>query len=169
MSIDQEMEKLIDLYVHGEVSEDEFNQAKAALLARRSDESSAPDSTALRKEVEYLRLQNELAQLDREWKQEQEGYKVRGRYGERYIPTPFEGIYTVIPVVAGIGLIISGVSRSDGALYVVFGLVLIIIGGMRSAYSFSKVRGYYNGEQRYQQRRRELLSRRTSDRYGRYT
>jgi hypothetical protein len=162
MSIAQELENLIDLYVQGELSEDEFNQAKNALLARRSDESSGPDSTELRKEVEYLRLQNELNQLDRAWKQEQEGYKVRGRYGERYIPTPFEGVYYAISVVAGIGLIISGVSQSDGALYVVFGLVIIIIAGVRSAYSFSKTNGYQKGEQRYQQRRRELISRRRS-------
>ncbi|HEY0734861.1 MAG TPA: SHOCT domain-containing protein [Herpetosiphonaceae bacterium] len=168
MSIDQEMEKLIDLYVHGEVSEDEFNQAKAALLARRSVESSASDSTALRKEVEYLRREHELAQLERDWKQEQEGYKVWGRYGARYIPTPLEGIYTALSVVIGIGLIISGVSRSDGALYVVFGLVLIIAGGIRSAYMLSKVRGYYNGEQRYQERRRQLASRSTSSRRDKY-
>lgn len=162
MSIAQEMEKLIEQYVQGALSEDEFNQTKAALLARHADEPLTSDSAALRREVEYLRREHELAQLDREWKQEQEGYKVRGRYGVRYIPTPFEGISTAIGVVVGIGLIISGVSRSDGASYVVLGLIFIIVGGMASAYTLSKIRGYQKGEQRYQERRRQIASRQSS-------
>ncbi|MBV9791723.1 MAG: SHOCT domain-containing protein, partial [Chloroflexi bacterium] len=89
MSIAEELEQLIALRVQGMLSEDEFNQAKHELLTRRSDRQLAPRSDALSKQEEYLRWQHELAQLERDWKREQEGYKVkeRGPYGGRSLPT----------------------------------------------------------------------------------
>src|SRR5688500_14678191 len=86
MSIADELSKLEDLRRRGVLSESEFAQAKAAVLAG----TDAPADSASEHLAEHLadvRQQNDLARLDREWQMEREQYLVAGRRGVRHVPT----------------------------------------------------------------------------------
>ncbi|HEY0604150.1 MAG TPA: SHOCT domain-containing protein [Herpetosiphonaceae bacterium] len=161
MSIAEEIEKLQALHDQGALTDDEFAQAKAALLDQLSDGQSASDVDELSKEVQYLRMQKEIDRLNLKWEQERQGYK-------NWDPRGRSRVSTILGFVIGIPSIISGVSQSDGLSYVLSGLLLVSLGLMGGIHWFNKVSAYKKAEQRYQERRREIRSRRTSDPYGRY-
>lgn len=163
MSIAEEIEKLQALHDQGALSEDEFNQAKVTLLARLADEQSVSYTSDLNKEAEHLRLQNELNQLDLDWEHERESYKVRGRNGARYIPSvPISIIAMIAGIVFGVVWISLTVSQGELGLPTFFGLLVIFVVVGRSVYDYNKARGYRQAQGRYQERRQQLLSRRSS-------
>lgn len=161
MSIANEIEKLQVLHAQGALTDDEFSQAKAALLARISAAPSASDPGGLSAEMEYLRLQNELNLLDREWEHQREAYKVEGRYGARYIPTEGNSLLGGILIV-GFGILWTFMAASMGApiFFPLFGVIFIIVGAVTSFMSYNKAGSYKDAEQRYLERRRQLSSRR---------
>lgn len=156
MSIAEELEQLIALRVQGMLSEDEFNQAKHELLTRRSDQQLAPGSDALSKQEEYLRWQHELAQLERDWKREQEGYKVkvRGPGGGRLVPTKEDSL------LSGGGMILMGLffAYVEGISF--FPVLFVGSGIIGSLLIYKKAKAYEQAEQHYQARRQQLASRR---------
>lgn len=165
MSIAEEIEKLQVLHDQGSLSEDEFNEAKATLLGRLSEDQPAAHSDDLSKEVEYLRIENEINQLDLAWEHERESYKVRGRNGARYIPSvPISIITTIACIVFGVAWISLTASKGELGLPTFFGLLIIFVVVGRSLYDYNKARGYRQAQGRYQERRRQLASRQSSGR-----
>ena len=92
MSLADELTKLEELRRSGALTDAEFGQAKAALLAAPAGNGATDNLAAQLGEV---RFQNELARVDREWGIEKEKYKLTGRYGARYLPTKGMGVASV--------------------------------------------------------------------------
>ncbi|MBW4622036.1 MAG: SHOCT domain-containing protein [Cyanosarcina radialis HA8281-LM2] len=89
MSISDEIEKLKALYEAGTLSREEFELAKHQVLS----------GTARSDNLEELRIQNQIAQLDREWELERENYMATGKYGCKYIPGKVESLIGGIFIV----------------------------------------------------------------------
>ena len=103
MSLADELKKLEELRWNGTLTDEEFAQAKAVLLAALEEELEAPDAHANPKLAEHLaevRYQNELTRIDREWEIEKEQYMITAKGGHRYIPTRGEGLVGAILVKA---------------------------------------------------------------------
>lgn len=162
MSIADEIEKLQVLHAQGALTGDEFSQAKAVLHARLLDERSASDP-------EYLRLENEIHQLDLDWERERESYMIRGRGGSLYVASEGLSVLGVIAAVSlGIFLMVSAGSMSTNASSGLGGVILIIIGPVVGIFYYTKATEYKQAERSYQERRRDVVSRHTSTRRSRY-
>ncbi|AMV33681.1 hypothetical protein VN12_16250 [Pirellula sp. SH-Sr6A] len=158
MSISDELQKLDELRRNGALSFDEFEIAKRLVL-QGSEDSVRSDH------LEEIKVQNELAQLDREWELERENYMVAGRYGHKYIPgkasSAFGGLFVV-----GFGVIwtviAATVTRIGGAgvfsIFPLFGVLFVLFGAGMSFMAFVKAGQYEEAHERYQRRRRELQS-----------
>ena len=159
MSIAEEIEKLQVLHDQGALTDAEFSQAKAALLNRLSDTQPAVYSSDLNDEMAYLRVQNEINQLDRDWDRERESYMVRGRYGSRSIPGEGTSILGGIFIV-GFGLFwtISVASMGAPSFFPIFGVLFILVGAVTSFTSFSTAGQYKEAERRYRERREQLAA-----------
>lgn len=163
MSIAQEIEKLQALHAEGALTDDEFSQAKAALLNPLSAEQPAGYSSEMNEEMAYLRVQNEVNQLDRDWACERERYMVQGRYRSRYLPSEGGSVFMGILIVGfGIFWTLSAASMGAPVFFPLFGVIFIIFGAVTSFTSFIKAGQYKEAEQRYKQRRQKLASRRSS-------
>jgi hypothetical protein len=154
MSIADELLKLNRLHQEGMLTDEEFEKAKAAVLV-------APLANPASEQLEEIRNQNEVAQLDREWQNERERYMISGRYGARYVPNRATSLIGG-SVVAGFGTLWTIMAASMGApgLFPLFGVIFVVAGIGMSAYSFIKAGEYEQAYQRYQQRRAALLNRR---------
>jgi hypothetical protein len=157
MNIADELQKLQDLHRSGALTDEEFAAAKAAVLAGAP---AAQDSTrpgAMQEELDDLRLENEVARLDREWQLSRERYMVAGRYGNRYVPSRGQSVLGGVIVVA-FGIFWTATAASMGAgLFPLFGVIFILLGAGMSVYSYSKAGEYEEAYQKYQRRRAELL------------
>lgn len=156
MSISDELQKLSDLYHAGTLSREEFEIAKRKVL--ESNHSSTDHD-----QLQAIKLQNEIAQLDRQWEIERKDYKIRGQHGHTYIPGKTSSVVGGI-VIVGFGLVwtfmaASMTSPSDGpfSFFPLFGVVFIFFGIGMSIYAFTKAEKYAAAKKRYQQRRSQLL------------
>lgn len=181
MSLADELAKLEELRGKGALSESEFAAAKKTLLAEAAP-SAAPalPADALAAQLEEVKFQNELAQLDREWELEREQYMVAGRYGHRYIPTAAGSAFGGLLVV-GFGIlwtVIAFIMAVSGSRFLAehpmagpaesmipwifpcFGILFVIAGAVMSVKSHAQAQKYEQAHANYQRRRRELLARR---------
>jgi hypothetical protein len=156
MSISDELQKLTELYRSGTLSREEFETAKRRVL--ESDHSAADQD-----QLQAIMLQNQIAQLDRQWEIERQDYSVRGKYGHTYIPGKTSSIVGGIAIV-GFGIFwtiiaASMSSRFDGpiSIFPIFGVIFILFGIAMSIYSFNKAEKYQSARKRYLQRRGQLL------------
>jgi hypothetical protein len=116
MSLADDLAKLEELRRTGALTQAEFAQAKAKLLA--GDAAPANDAVAekLGEQLAETRYQNELARLDREWQMEREKYMVTTKHGRRYIPTVNSGRATAIfGGIVGVIWTIMAISITSGA------------------------------------------------------
>jgi hypothetical protein len=183
MSLADELAKLEELRRKGALSDAEFAAAKAKLLEAPAAPAAPPEPQLaghLAAQLEEVKFQNELAQLDREWEIEREKYMVADRYGRRHIPTTAGSAFGGFLVV-GFGIIwtviafIMAVSGSEFLsnhpmaspaeamipwAFPCFGVLFIIVGAVMSVNAHSKAQEYERAHAAYQRRRRELLARR---------
>lgn len=162
MNSADEIEKLQTLHDQGLLTDDEFAQTKARLLARSSDESPAAGADALSAAVEHLHVWNEIIQLDLDWERERESYMVRGRYGSRNPPSE-ELVVIQVVFLIGFGFYIMFSASETGVtgLFLLIGLVFIIFGVGSGVFSFKKASAYKQAKQRYTERRKQLAARRS--------
>ncbi len=115
MDIVDELERLSDLHRDGQLTDDEFDAAKAALLTRqvRGASSAAdidaatpidPDAASIRRNLDALRRQQARLQLDQDWERERDAHMlddddVNRPY--RRIPTRAGGVWTAVVGVVG--------------------------------------------------------------------
>jgi len=119
-------------------------------LQRRTDEMA--------EDLDVIRLQNELEQLDREWFIGREQHMDRNKQGHLHVPTTRDALLGGIMIVV-FGVIWTAMATSMGApfFFPLFGL-LFIGGGLYTAInSFSKAAAYRQAESRYRARRADLL------------
>jgi hypothetical protein len=179
MSLADELAKLEELRTKGALTEAEFASAKKALLAA----PAAPEPQLaghLAAQLDEVKFQNELAQLDREWEIEKEKYMIADRYGRRHIPTAAGSAFGGFLVV-GFGIVwtvvafIMAVSGSQFLanhpmagpaesmipwVFPCFGVIFVIAGAVMSVNAHAKAQQYEQAHAAYQRRRRELLARR---------
>lgn len=116
MSLADELAKLEELRRSGALTDTEFAQAKAKLLAGEAAPANGAVADKLGEQLAEVRYQNELERIDREWQIEREKYMVTGRYGRRYVPTPVMGRATAaIGGLFGVLWTIMAVSITSGA------------------------------------------------------
>lgn len=166
MSIAEELQKIEEMYAHGALTQEEFEQAKAKVLTGDEPRQLAADSQTAR-QIAQLQRQNAVAQLDREWESERVQYMLRGGYGSRSVPTESGSIFgTIFCVGIGIVWVILGFtltsslhsSRTPSAIFPVFGVFFVVFGIVSGINSYAKAGQYREAEQRYQQKRARLMA-----------
>ena len=111
-------------------------------------------------DVDAIRLQNELEQLDREWMMEREQYMVRDKHGRTHIPS--EGgsaLMGVIVVVFGIFWTLMAFNMGAPAFFPLFGLIFIGFGIYQTVTNMGKASAYEEAERVYRRKRRQILDR----------
>ena len=168
MSIADELQKLEELRQRGALTNEEFAQAKAKLLASTSETSKPDVSEHLSEQLAEVRYQNELARLDREWEIERQKYLITDRYGRQHIPTTGMGIG--IAVVGGgfgvfwtiMAIAITGSGPSDGpfgvarVIFPLFGVVFVVGAIGYGIYAYSRAQEHDLALAAYQARRRAV-------------
>jgi hypothetical protein len=165
MNIADELRKLQGLHQSEALSDEEFARAKRAVLERA--EGAEPAAGVVREELDHLRQQNELLQLDQDWDRERERYMVTGKHGHRYLPSKGMSVLGGA-VVTGFGILWTIFAASfptmDHApgvfgLFPLFGVLFVLFGIGVSVYQYNKAGEYERAEARYRQRRREIQGR----------
>lgn len=156
MSISDELWKLDELRRSGALSEREFEIAKRKVLEESSDQYGDFD------QLEEIKNQNDVAQLDRAWKLERENYMIHGKYGRKHIPGKASSLFGgVILVAFGIfwtvmAGVVAGPFGGLGSLFPIFGVLFVLFGIGVTIHSFIKAGRYQDAQEQYHRRRREL-------------
>ena len=108
-------------------------------------------------QLQKLKVQNEVASVDRAWEREKKKYEVVGEHGHRHLPTK-EGSVVVGVLVAVVGAFwIAATSGFPGGIAVSFvGVAIIIIGVGISIYSYNRADKYEQAKRRYMRRRTKV-------------
>ena len=115
-------------------------------------------------DVEYIRLQNDLERLDREWQVERRRFLMRERRGASRLPTRGYVISRVLVSIVALVLVTFwfgfASSAGDAALFFGwFGLVVVAITLVSAVTSLIKGVNYAAAKQEYHRRRQEILRR----------
>jgi LSD1 subclass zinc finger protein len=145
------------------------NRCHAQLVVRR--EASITFTSALTSgasvqdvsdDLERLKIEQELARIDREWQMRREDLMVSGRYGHRHRPSLAGGVIviTMALIFGGIWTLVAfGMASVVGgpAMFFPFvGLVFIFGGILIGANMISKARHWEAEEAQYLERRAEV-------------
>lgn len=160
MSISNEIQSLDDLRRSGALTQEEFELAKQKVLC-----SPSSDETTFHAKV--IRIQYELLQLDLEWENDSKKNVTLSHYGQKYTPSYMHAaVGGVLTIGAGclwtIVAFIFAQQNSSNPLFELLPIlgILIIIGG-----AYMSFKGVTNTvylldvQERYLQRRLELLNR----------
>jgi hypothetical protein len=165
MSLVDELAKLEELRRRGALSDAEFTQAKAALLAGAPAASGQQLGEHLADQLAEVKHQNELAQIDREWEIERQQYLIRNRMGMAQVPTAGMGIgMAVVGGVFGVfwtimAVAITGSAPDIGPLPIIkvvfplFGVVFTLAAVGFGVYAYSRAQKYQEAFAAYQARR----------------
>lgn len=167
MSLADELHKLEALRRAGTLTDAEFAQAKALLLAGQP----APGQTLgqqLTDQLAEMQYQNELARIDREWANERESYYVTGRHGQRSLPSAGAGIATAV-IGGGFGAFWTftaysmsqagprlGNGVSPGDVMPLFGVMLTLAAVGYGIYLYSRAQAYEQALAAYHARRARI-------------
>jgi DNA-directed RNA polymerase subunit RPC12/RpoP len=116
----------------------------------------------MQEELGRLRIDNELARIERDWEREKESYMITDKHGHKRIPTTTGSVFGGIVIVV-FGIIWTAMASQMGGgpgvfgFFPLFGIVFILFGVGMSIYSFSKASDYARAERAYRRRRSALL------------
>lgn len=160
MSISNEIQSLDDLRRSGALTQEEFELAKQRVLR-------SPSSDEATFQAKVIRIQYELLQLDLEWENDSKKNVTLSHYGQKYTPSYMHAaVGGVLTIGAGclwtIVAFIFAQQNSSNPLFELLPIlgILIIIGG-----AYMSFKGVTNTvylldvQERYLQRRLELLNR----------
>ena len=158
MNISEEIEKLQALHESGVLTDEEFARAKSTVISS-TPETNYGGAAARDSNLEKIKLQNDVAQLDREWQLMREKYVVTGKYGSRSLPNAVGSILGAV-LAGGFGICwtIGATSAGAPAFFTMFGVIFVLLAIGGGIYSFVKAEEYRQAEQNYQQRGALLLS-----------
>jgi hypothetical protein len=161
MSIADEIRKLQELHQAGALTDTEFAQAKARVLA---GQPGATQGEQLRDELAGLRRQQALDRLDREWDHERERYLFTSRYGNRYTPSKGNAVAQAAGLVAfGVlvafmpALMFGGLGAMNW-LFALLGAVAASVGASIALFTYARASQYEHAYKHYQRTRALLLS-----------
>ena len=156
MNLTDELTKLQALHDSGTLTDTEFADAKAKVLAESQPEPSATDK-GVQHDLRCLQIQNEILSLDQSWSVERESYMLHGRYGSRVVPSAARSTGSAIFVgVVFFGLLILGMSAPHGGVLIVIGLLGIALAVGSGLSGSSKAAAYNAADEQYQQKRNAL-------------
>jgi hypothetical protein len=154
-SEDDAIRRLQTLHGKGSLTDEQFAQSKAAILA------NAP----LDEHVAEIVLREELAELDGQWELERDQYLVQFKQ-IRYLPTKGTSVLIGVVMVAAGAIWTAGAHRIKGALpgdmpnsFSWFGVLFTIAWLGFSVYSYLQADRYERASEAYQRRREQLISR----------
>lgn len=164
-----ELQKLDDLRRRGALTDAEFAQAKAALLAGGAAPAE-PLGQHLADQLAEVRHQNALAQVDREWEAERQQYLIPDRYGRRHVPSSgwglgsaaVGGVFGVIWTVMAVG--ITGAMPDIGpfalakVVFPLFGVAFVAAAIGWGLYTHTRAQRYDAAFRAYQDRRRRATA-----------
>jgi ABC-type transport system involved in cytochrome bd biosynthesis fused ATPase/permease subunit len=111
-------------------------------------------------DLETIKLQNELGDLDRQWINDREKYKVRGQDGQYSVPTIAGSVIgMVVVVVFGVFWIGMAVNMGAPGFFPLFGVAFIVFAVVAGVTALTKAQGYQQRHSAYDSRRRELTRR----------
>lgn len=165
MSLVDELAKLEQLHRSGALSDNEFSQAKAALLNQATAGAEQSHGEHLADHLAEVHYQNELAQIDREWQIERQQHLIRGRFGA--VQEPSAGMGIGVAVGGGLfgtfwlimAVAITAVMPDFGpfsAAKVIFPLVGVLFIGVAigfGIYVYSRAQKYQQAFAAYKERR----------------
>jgi hypothetical protein len=114
-------------------------------------------TTEMAKDLDTIKRQNELEQLDREWQREREKHLVRGKNGTTSVPS-IAGSLIGLVVGVSFGVFWMGLAISTdgpGFLPYVGGLIIFLV-VINSLANFQKSANYREREAEYDRRRQHL-------------
>ena len=162
MNIADDIQKLHQLREQGALSQDEFEVAKRRLL-------ESPQNTNSVDQLEEIKAQNQIAQLDREWEIERKNYMIDGEHGHQYIPGETSSVIGGV-VIVGFGifwtcLALSITTNSPFAMaqmFPLFGVVFVLLGAGMSIHSYRTAGQYQEAHNRYKNRRKQLTDKQST-------
>jgi hypothetical protein len=170
MGLADELWKLQEMHQRGELSDEEYARAKAAVLSGAMPGAGGQLEDLSRQMDEVARRQ-EVADIDRAWDQERLQFLATGTRGGthdahghyvggtpyQYIPSRGGSIGTGIfaAVVGVIWMIFT--ARIGGGCFALFGLVFIAFGIGMAVYNYNKAASYEEAHARYLRRRARAL------------
>lgn len=123
-------------------------------------------------DVEVIRLNSEIEQLDREWTLEREKYMITGKHGHQHLPSKQGGfvggivvigfgvLWTIVAFVIASSMARSGFGSGPGKAAFLFpccGVLFVIFGFFAILNNSKKADEYQKAQQAYQARRQALM------------
>ena len=157
-NLSDEIRKLQELHDTGALTDEEFARAKATVLC--AEPSQLGQGDGVHRQLGQIRLQNEIARLDREWNLEREKYLISNKYGTRSVPNEWGNLLVGL-LLGGFGVFftVSAASTGTPAIFVIFSGIFTLIGAGAGISGFAKAGEYRKAHELYQERRTELLAR----------
>jgi DNA-directed RNA polymerase subunit RPC12/RpoP len=110
-------------------------------------------------DLEVLKLQSRLEQLDREWEVEREQYLLRGKHGETMVPT--RGVIVVVGIIGCLfGLFWIILTRLMGApiIFSLFGIIIVVGVFAVIIKAMSGAKAYERRKQIHDSKREQLIA-----------
>jgi hypothetical protein len=112
----------------------------------------------IEQDVNHIKRQNQLEQLDREWMLRREQYMTQNKDGSRSVPGPVGGIVAaVIAVIFGVIWMAGAASAGAPAPFVLFGLLFIAVAIVGAITGIGRSARYVDAERAYLRQRDDLL------------
>lgn len=107
--------------------------------------------------LDYIRIQNEIAQLDREWAMERERYLIKGKDGHLYEPGGCSMIASGMIVVMGlVWAVAAEATASTSGGIAIFGVIIMLIGIASLVTTGGRAGKLKTGRAAYVSQRRQL-------------
>jgi hypothetical protein len=168
MGLADEIQQLADLRHQGTLTDAEFEQAKAALLAGLTSPAQQPLGDHLSEQMSEVRHENKLARIDREWEIDRRQYLITDKHGHQLVPTSLMGIGSaVLGGIFGVIWTSIAISITSGApdfgpfaiakvAFPLFGVVFTVFAIGWGLRCHSRAQQYDAAFRAYQARRNEL-------------
>lgn len=154
LQVDEKTRFVTCSYCHSRLAIEHSNSAIFTQVLERIEESTGHMAGNL----ELLRLQNELEQLDREWMMARESLMVAGRDGQRSEPSVMAGIVTIFFGIVGGGLWTVFASRAGApSFFAMFGFLFIGLCVFAGINIMGKAGQFDTRRQTYEVRRQSLI------------
>ena len=109
-------------------------------------------------DVEAIKIQNRLEQMDRQWTADRERYMSTDKHGRRSVPTTAGSIAAAVAAcVGGTIWMITAASMPGSGPFPLFGLIVIAVGIFIGIHGVRKAEAFQRARRRHQMRRREVL------------
>jgi hypothetical protein len=170
MNIVEELERLQELYRNGTLTEQDFRQAKAAVLAKAAEGQSTENTQAVHQQLEELQKQNAILKIDRDWLEERTQHVWQDDFGNAREPKEWHWIFALVfGIIFGtcafvVGICAEGWTAKGVGVGGVLALVFIAIFAGCSAWYYSKYDRYKKAYAAYQERRAAALKETPTDR-----